>query len=211
MLRQVCADVKQQESALTFLTDGCWNTAQTQSSCMNGTCLHFMIHTQLSSTITRQLTWKAFSLALTWLFLASGKRWQTYDGRMSVWECMCVWWITPPFSHLCSLLHFTETLCYRGNTGQDFSIGLKTLLGTAVSESRRVCERQKKRMTQHLADDSKERKTTNKSRQTGNQRGCGRLSENWQWLDQRHLRFPHLSNLKSPRTFFSVSPVDCSQ
>lgn len=67
--------------------------------------------------------------------------------------------------------------CYRENTGLDFSTGPTTLLGTAVSESRRVCERQKKRMTQHLAGDSTERKTTNKSRQTGNRRGCGRLSE----------------------------------
>lgn len=58
----------------------------------------------------------------------------------------------------------------------------------------------------------KERKTACKSRQTGNMSKRGRFIDNWQWLDWRHSRFPCLSNLKSPQSFFFkfiLLPNDC--
>lgn len=153
--------------------------------------------------------WKAICLALTlgvkWkalfpLFLASGKsEWQTYDGRswVCVWVSVCVF--SNSFQSLMILASFSEKMCYKESISLDSSTRL----------TKRLCMsllRQKKRMTQHLA--CEERKTECNSRQTGNLRRRGRLIDNWQWLDWRHSRFPHLSNLKSPKLLFLPLPVN---
>lgn len=85
---------------------------------------------------------------------------------------------------------------YRWNTNLDFS----TVLTHTLPEMSGVCETEDI-VIQHLACDSKARKTLCKSWQTWKYERTWAITTNWQRLDHRHFRFPHL---KTPQSSLSA-------